>query len=215
MPARFVTNEVVTNRAGIVPFFHLVISICDIMCVTLCVCVCVCGARGGGGGTCGGACVPAHTRVRVLTMGAADAEIMSTQRFQALSLLRNDVHLEDFMHLISYCSYVSCYVSECLSIAVDAPISFSLGGVSLSVERSKVAGVRKDSLQKKFETLHGMNHHTQSQSTFTFCLIKLYQPFNQTILYLRDIHNTQSNHIFTRLYIYSHISHSSQSYRQQ
>ena len=67
-----------------------------------------------------------------------------------------------------------------------------------------------------YKTLHGMKHHTQSQSTFTFCLIKSYQPFNQTIkLYLRDIYNTQSNHIFTFLYIYSHISHSSQSYEQQ
>ena len=41
----------------------------------------------------------------------------------------------------------------CLSIAVDAPFSFSLGGVSLSVEGSKVVGVRKDSLQKKFDHL--------------------------------------------------------------
>ena len=57
-----------------------------------------------------------------------------------------------------------------------------------------------------------MKHHTQNQSTFTFSLIKTYQPFNQTIiLYLQDIHNTQSNHIFTRLYIYSHISHSPQT----
>ena len=44
MPARFVTNEVVTNRAGIVPFFsHLNISTCDIVSVTyVCVCVCAC-----------------------------------------------------------------------------------------------------------------------------------------------------------------------------
>ena len=53
MPARFVTNEVVTNRAGIVLFFlflffpHLDISTFDIVCVicvyvSLCVCVCVC-----------------------------------------------------------------------------------------------------------------------------------------------------------------------------
>ena len=34
-----------TNRGGIVPFFHLNISTCDIVYVT-CVCVCV----GGGGG---------------------------------------------------------------------------------------------------------------------------------------------------------------------
>ena len=62
---------------------------------------------------------------------------------------------------------------------------------------------------KMYKSLRGMKHHTQSQSTFTFCLIKPYQPFNQTIiLYLRDIHIIQSDHIFTRLYIYSHISHS-------
>ena len=41
----------------------------------------------------------------------------------------------------------------CLSIAVDAPFSFFLGGVSLSVEGSKVVGVRQDSLQKKFDHL--------------------------------------------------------------
>ena len=41
MPARFVSNEVVTNRAGIAPFFsHLDISTCDIVSVTY-VCVCV------------------------------------------------------------------------------------------------------------------------------------------------------------------------------
>ena len=41
IPARFVINEVVTNRAGIAPFFsHLDISTCDIVSVT-CVCVCV------------------------------------------------------------------------------------------------------------------------------------------------------------------------------
>ena len=43
MPSRFVTNEVVTNRAGIAPFIHLGISTCDIVCVTcVYVCVCVC-----------------------------------------------------------------------------------------------------------------------------------------------------------------------------
>ena len=35
----------------------------------------------------------------------------------------------------------------CLSIAVGAPFSFILGGISLSMEGSKVVGVRKDSLQ--------------------------------------------------------------------
>ena len=39
MPSRFVTNDVVTNRAGIAPFLsHLGISTCDIVSVT-CVCV--------------------------------------------------------------------------------------------------------------------------------------------------------------------------------
>ena len=54
--ARFVTNEVVTNRAGVAPFFfsHLDISTCDIVSVTyVCVCVCVC------------ACVRACVRVCV------------------------------------------------------------------------------------------------------------------------------------------------------
>ena len=35
-------------------------------------------------------------------MGTADAEILSSQRFRALSLLRNDIHMDDFMHLIIY-----------------------------------------------------------------------------------------------------------------
>ena len=44
MPARFVTNEVVTDRACIAPFFSdLDISTCDIVSVTyVCVCVYVC-----------------------------------------------------------------------------------------------------------------------------------------------------------------------------
>ena len=33
---------------------------------------------------------------------------------------------------------------------------------------------------KMYKTLHGMKHHTQSQSMFSFYLIKPYQPFNQT-----------------------------------
>ena len=86
-----------------------------------CVC-CAWGVRG----AC--ACVSARTRAPgcVLTihqMGTADAEILSIQRFQELSLLRNDVHLEDFMRLITLasqatvtvrglglCCCVSCYV---------------------------------------------------------------------------------------------------------
>ena len=53
MPSRFVTNDVVTNRAGIAPFFsHLGISTCDIVSVT---CVCV-GGWGWGWG-CVRACV--------------------------------------------------------------------------------------------------------------------------------------------------------------
>ena len=106
---------------------------------------------------------------------------------------------------------------------------------SLSLLAGEVVGVQKDSLQKTFDhlglgglrvagkiiinsnenmlgtyyvRLHGMKHHTQSQSKFTFCLIKLYQRFSETIVYLWDIHNTLSNHIFTCLYICSHISQS-------
>ena len=40
--------------------------------------------------------------------------------------------------------------------------------------------VRHTLCYKMHKTLHGMKHHTQSQSTFTFYLIKPYQPFNQT-----------------------------------
>ena len=54
---------------------------------------------------------------------------------------------------------------------------------------------------KMYKTLHGMKHHTQSQSTFTFYLIKPYQPFNQT--------RTSTTHNQTTFslcfYIYSHI----------
>ena len=63
----------------------------------------------------------------------------------------------------------------------------------------------------KCTRLHGMKHHTQSQSTFSFYLIKPYQPFSQT--------RTSTTHNQTTfspsLRIYSHISHSSQSYGQQ
>ena len=51
-------------------------------------------------------------------------------------------------------------------------------------------GGRKEEKEKKHirhilcykmcKSLHGMKHHTQSQSTFTFCLSKPYQPFSQT-----------------------------------
>ena len=36
MPACFITNEVVTNHAGITPFFHLDISTSHIVCVCVC-----------------------------------------------------------------------------------------------------------------------------------------------------------------------------------
>ena len=42
MLACFVTNEVVTNRAGIAPFFHLDISTYDRVCVCVSACVHVC-----------------------------------------------------------------------------------------------------------------------------------------------------------------------------
>ena len=109
----------------------------------------------------GGGEVPAWARACVSTihqMGTVDVEILSTQRLQARSLIRNDVHLEYFMHLIilatgtiGLCCFVSCYV--CLLIALDAPpASFSFGGVSL-LGGSKVVGVQKDSLQKKVDNL--------------------------------------------------------------
>ena len=41
MPVRFVTNEVVTNRAGIAPLFFTWISVHVRVCVCVCVCVCV------------------------------------------------------------------------------------------------------------------------------------------------------------------------------
>ena len=66
-------------------------------------------------------------------------------------------------------------------------------------------GARKKSVRHRcfqmYKTLHGMKHHTgQSQSMFTFYFINKYKLFSQTmvILYVQDIHNTQSNHIFTR-----------------
>ena len=51
----------------------------------------------------------------------------------------------------------------------------------------------------------------KNQSTFTFYLIKPYQPFNQTRT--STTHNRTT--FLLSLYIYSHISHSSQSYGQQ
>ena len=73
------------------------------------------------------------------------------------------LHLEDCHAPYDTCEPVNSYRKRfrslflclllCLSIAVDAPFSFSLGGVSLSVEGSKVVGVRKDSLHKKFDHL--------------------------------------------------------------
>ena len=60
MPVRFVTSEVVTNRAGTVPFFfYLDICTCYIMCVRVraCECLCVC--------VCVRACVRACVRVCV------------------------------------------------------------------------------------------------------------------------------------------------------
>ena len=104
------------------------ISTYDSVCV--CVCararsrsyLCMCVLCGGGGllrmhvRVCAHGCV-----LTIYQMGTADAEILSTQRFQALSLLRNDVHLEDFMHLIILASQstvtvrgsgLCCYVSD-------------------------------------------------------------------------------------------------------
>ena len=49
---------------------------------------------------------------------------------------------------------------------------------------------------KMYKTLHRMKRHTQSQSTFTFYLIKPCQPFNQT-----RTSTTQPSHIFTQVSI--------------
>ena len=61
-----------------------------------------------------------------------------------------------------------------------------------------------------YKTLHGMKHHTQSRSTFSFYHIKQYQPFNQT--------RTSTTHNQTTfslsLCIYSPISRNSQCYGQ-
>ena len=42
-------------------------------------------------------------------MGPANAEMLSTQRFQALCLLRNHVHLEDFHAPYNTCEPVNRY----------------------------------------------------------------------------------------------------------
>ena len=93
-------------------FFHLAINICDLVCVICvcvcafvraCVCVCVCVVRGG-------------MRGWVLTshqMGTTDAEI----RALSSALLRNDVHLEDFMHLIILASQVTVTVRSDAQLA--------------------------------------------------------------------------------------------------
>ena len=49
-PACFITNEMVTNRAGIVPLFFSWILVHVKLCVCVCVHMCVCSAGGGGGG---------------------------------------------------------------------------------------------------------------------------------------------------------------------
>ena len=83
--------EVVTNHAGNVWNTYLKKT-----CISLHVIVCVCvGGMGKGGG------IPACARGCVLTiqqMGTSDAEILNTVRFE--TLLRDDVHLDNFMYLI-------------------------------------------------------------------------------------------------------------------
>ena len=107
------------------------------------------------------ACVSARTRARgsVLTihhMGTADADILSTQRFKAVSLLRNDVHLEDLMHLIilanqatitvrglGLCCCISCYVCDvcvllmllCLSVCLSVCLSLYVVCLSVCLSR--------------------------------------------------------------------------------
>ena len=67
----------------------------------------------------------------------------------------------------------------------------------------KKNNVRHILCYKMYNTLHGMKHHTQSQSTFTFCLIRPYQPFNQTRT--STIHNQTTFSL--SLYIYIVIFH--------
>ena len=80
-----------------------------------------------------------------------------------------------------------------------------------AIKKKKNKHVRHILCYKMYKTLHGIKHHAQSQSTFTFFLIKSHQPLNQS--------RTSTTHNQTTfslsLYIYSHISHSSQSYGQQ
>ena len=52
-------------------------------------------------------------------MGTADAEILSTQRFQSLSLLRNDVHLEDCHAPYNTCEPVDSYRKRFRSVVVS------------------------------------------------------------------------------------------------
>ena len=77
-------------------------------------------------------------------------------------------------------------------------------------DRKKVREGEKNMLgtyyATKCKTLHGMKHHD-----IAFYPIKPYQPFNQTRTSTRRNQTTFS----PSLYIYSHISHSSQSYGQQ
>ena len=66
-------------------------------------------------------------------------------------------------------------------------------------EKARKKHVRHILCYKMYKTLQRMKHHIQSQSLLSFYFINKYQPFNQIfILYLRDIHNTQSDHIFTQ-----------------
>ena len=152
MPARFVTNEVVTDRACIAPFFSdLDISTCDIVSVTyVCVCVCMC--------VCIHVCVCACIKERETHTYARTHAHTRTERERAIVRERERERVRE-------------------------------GG-----RARKNKHVRHILCYKMYKMLDGMKHHTQSQSMFTFCLIKPYQPFNPN----KDIHNTQSNHIFTQ-----------------
>ena len=112
---------------------------------------------------------------------AAVAEILSTQRFQALSLLRNDVHLDNLYAPYNTCEPVDSYRKRfrslllcpllCewhLSIVVEASFPFSLGRVSLSVEGSKVVGVRKDT--------HTHTHRGNGKTDYSVTVI----PYDKT-----------------------------------
>ena len=101
---------------------------------------------GGGAYLCASVSMSVHGCVLMIhQMGTADAEIWSTKHFQALSLLRDDVHLEDFIHFmilanqvtvtvrgLGLCCCVSCYVCDICRLLFMLLLSVSLFVVLLT-----------------------------------------------------------------------------------